>query len=212
MKQVIFFLMFIPCMATAQINKGNWLIGGVLSGYYEQSKIFFSSQIEESSTEDINLIGQVGFFPINKLAVGFNAQYGVNRQKGILIPLGLGPGWDNDFTLTNKLWMAGPFVRYYLLPASNKLNFYTQAAYQVGVSQEDFELSLVWGDGENGGFNDIRAFQASVAPVLMLNKNVSLELILAYSRIKQLNDFGNSDRFTGGVGLQIHLGKPKKDN
>jgi hypothetical protein len=210
MKQIIYFVFFFPVIAHAQINQGNWLAGGVISGFYQQSEIFYNQSREESTTTDINMIGQVAYFPLNKLAVGINAQHGVITEKVNLLSNGFG-GSDQSYTLTNKLWMAGPFVRYYCLPASNKFNFYVQGSYQFGVSDEDLNSLFIWTDGEGGGINDIRAFQASVAPVLMLNQHISLEFILAYARIKQLNDIGNTNKFSGGVGLQVHLGKPKKD-
>jgi hypothetical protein len=81
MKKLLFILFIIPFISQAQINKGNWLVGGILGGNYSESEDFRNASIEETTTKEINLIGQVGYFPIKKLAIGLKRTiYCINRK------------------------------------------------------------------------------------------------------------------------------------
>jgi hypothetical protein len=91
----------------AQIKKGNWMMGGSAS---------FSSSKSTQSGIDIpekirfSLSPNIGYFVIDKLAVGSSAQLGTET------------GTETGFGL-------GPFVRYYFLEKEKPINFFSEASY-----------------------------------------------------------------------------------
>jgi len=136
MKKLLFILFIIPFISQAQINKGNWLVGGILGGNYSESEDFRNASIEETTTKEINLIGQVGYFPIKKLAIGLNAQYTASTEK-LSITSFFPSSYSQSFETSDNIIAAGPFVRYYLLSPDKKFNFYFQANLQKGTVQRE---------------------------------------------------------------------------
>jgi hypothetical protein len=199
----VFILFIIPFISQAQINKGNWLVGGILGGNYSESEDFRNASIEETTTKEINLIGQVGYFPIKKLAIGLNAQYTASTEK-LSITSFFPSSFSQSFETSDNIIAAGPFVRYYLLSPDKKFNFYFQANLQKGTVQREALSYIDIGSPIEKEKTDLFAYHLSAAPVFMVNKRLALELVLNYSRIEH---FDVTNRFSAAIGFQVHLGK-----
>lgn len=203
MKKLLFILFIIPFISQAQINKGNWLVGGILGGNYSEGEDFRNARIEETTTKEVNLIGQVGYFPIKKLAIGLNAQYTASTEK-LSITSFFPSSFSQSFETSDNIIAAGPFVRYYLLSPDQKFNFYFQANLQKGTVQREALSYIDIGSPIEKEKTDLFAYHLSAAPVFMINKKVALELVLNYSRIEH---FDITNRFSAAIGFQVHLGK-----
>lgn len=203
MKKLLFILFIIPFVSQAQINKGNWLVGGVLGGNYSESEDFRNARIEETTIKAVNLIGQVGYFPIKKLAIGLNAQYTASTEK-LSITSFFPYLYTQSFETSDNIIAAGPFVRYYLLSPDKKFNFYFQANLQKGTVERAALSVFDIGSPIEREKIGLFAYHLSAAPVFMINKRLALELVVNYSRIEHF-DFTN--RFSAAIGFQVHLGK-----
>ncbi len=202
MKKLLLFLCLLPLISSAQINKGNWLVGGVLGGQFSKGEDFSNTFKEETTIRSINLIGQVAYFPVKKLAIGLNAQSTSTREQYRYTSTI--QSFDQTYETSDNIFAVGPFLRYYLLSPDNKFNFYFQGSFQRGtVKRETLSIVEIGSPIELEEAN-LTAYHLSAAPVYMINKKVALEFMLNYSRLKH---FGESNRFSAGIGLQVHLGK-----
>ena len=116
MKAVLCGLLFLLSTSLyAQVQKGNYLLGGNLS--------FQSTQYsaDESKTTKWNVNPNAGYFFIDKLVGGARVSFIQLEHEG------------DSFTDI----MAGPFVRYYFLPVDRKTNLFLDAAYLFGSEKYD---------------------------------------------------------------------------
>jgi hypothetical protein len=202
MKNLLFIVLLMPFISHAQINKGNWLVGGILGGNYSESENFRNARIEETTNKEINLIGQVGYFPIKKLAIGLNTQYTSSSEE--LSITSFFPTFNQTYETGENIIAVGPFVRYYLLSPDKKFNFYFQGSLQKGTVQREALSVFDIGSPVEKEKTDLFAYHLSAAPVYIINKKVSLELLLNYSKMEH---FDVTNRFSAAIGLQVHLGK-----
>jgi outer membrane protein W len=162
--------------ANCQITKGNWLIGG--SGQFQK-------QHEDLQGSDIrglaiSVAPDIGYFIFDKLGVGLNVTFSYNRIKV-----------KDNISKTNILGL-GPFVRYYFLPSDNRINIFSEAAY---------EYTTVF-DGHYQ--ND---FYFSAGPVIFFNSSVGLELAAKYSTSNSKISNATAKTVFLTIGFQIHLEK-----
>ena len=105
-KILVVATLFLAIISNAQISKGNWMMGGSGSlGNYNTK----SSGVEDKGTY-LNLYPNVGYFLIDKLVVGVNAQLNVQTK------------FDTGFGL-------GPYARYYLLEKEKTINVFSELSY-----------------------------------------------------------------------------------
>jgi len=203
MKKLLFILFIFPFISQAQIYKGNWLVGGLLGGNYSEGEDFRNARIENTTIKEVNLIGQVGYFPIKKLAIGLNAQYTASSEK-LSITSFFPSSFTQSFETSDNIIAAGPFIRYYLLSPDKKFNFYFQANLQKGTVERAALSVFDIGSPIEKEIMSLSAYHLSAAPVFIVNKRLALELVLNYSRIKHFNI---TNRFSAAIGFQVHLGK-----
>ena len=173
--------------SNAQITKGNWMMGGNLK--FSKSKSEFTSnnntQIQEGS--GLNLTSNIGYFPIDKFAVGLTPSFVFNNPEG-----------SNNNSIGYGI---GPFVRYYFLKVENRINLFSQVEYQYGNG---------YSNGKKTSNN--KNYNFRVGPSIFFNSSVALEFTLEYqlSDNNYLSGSGSQSKFTNfniGVGFQIHLEK-----
>jgi hypothetical protein len=189
-----------------QIEKKNWLVGGNARGSYQET----STSSLQINQRNLNGVLQVGFFPIKKLAFGVLGHYShlyTDRNAR-------GSWWDRSSassgTETQNTWSVGPFARYYFLPMQNRFNFYLQGSVERGEMIQGIPASQFF--NSRTILTNLRAGQVAIAPVYFINKKVSVEMIVAYTRLVSINNqYAETDNITMGVGLQVHLGKPKSE-
>lgn len=162
--------------ANCQITKGNWLVGG--SGQFQkQREDLQGSDIRGLS---ISVAPDIGYFIIDKLGAGVNVDFSYNRIKV-----------KDNISKTNILGV-GPFVRYYFLPGDNRINIFSQVAYEYTI---DFNSHYQ---------ND---FYFSAGPVIFFTSSVGLELAAKYSTSNSTMPIANAKTVFFTIGFQIHLEK-----
>jgi hypothetical protein len=184
---LVFLLLFLN--ASAQLDKGIWLVGGTgnfLSSKYENSSLINSYT---SNRLDIAVSSNVGYFVIDKLALGL--KMGFTKYKEQVVSTG------GLYSNVNR-FSFGPFVKYYFLEKDKQYNILTDLSYQYGL------YSFKPTKGNSNTFN------ASVGPVIYFNTSVGLEFLLGYystkETIKQNGDnITKQSGFQIGIGFQIHL-------
>lgn len=170
----------------------------------------------DNRTSSLQAMPGAGYFLITQLAVGLRI--------GIV---------DSDvkqetessnvfllyYLLKSKITASSisPFVRYYFLPSSRKLNVFADASYSYGNNKEK---STVYQESTPPGsipvvnlstnYNKYKSHSWSIAagPAFFMNPKVSVELTAGYSFTKydgNTNQKGNA--LLLGAGFQIHLGK-----
>ena len=173
---LFFFIAFIFCgHADSQITKGNWLVGGN-ANFSLQQEMLNQSNITGFS---INAAPDIGYFIIDKFAAGAKTKLSYRFIK-------LNGPVDKSTYLG-----FGPFLRYYFLSTSNRINIFAESAYQYSV---DFK-----GHSQND-------FNFSAGPVIYFNTSVGLEFAFTYDTFKGTIS-GPANTFSFGIGFQIHLEK-----
>ncbi len=161
----------------AQVNQGQWLVGGNAS--------FSSSKLGDFKTTTFEFAPNAGYFFINNFAGGLR----VNVQS---VKEELDGGQDGKSSST----MVAPFVRYYFLPAAQKVNVFADASYGFGSMKSDGSSS-----------RSISGFSVMAGPAIFLSPNTALEITLGYNSTKMENVDDRQNTLQFGAGFQIHLGK-----
>ncbi|WP_019039447.1 outer membrane beta-barrel protein [Psychroflexus tropicus] len=175
------FLLLIALVASlslnAQITKNNWLVGGSAAFSYTEN-----DNQSNSNNLRLSLSPNIGYFFLDKLALGPRPNYFLNRGNS-----------DSGTSKSERIILA-PFVRYYFLEAEKKINVFAEGAYNLDID--------VFGDGDNPEDFEIKAGLA-----IFLNSSVALETSLSYINSNSKNQFVGNHTFLLGFGLQIHLEK-----
>jgi hypothetical protein len=180
--------------ATAQITKGNWMVGGIAS--YASTK--YHGEISPGVTVNIFKVQpNIGYFIIDKLATGLKLGYSNVTNKVGEFPYGITKTVDYNF---------GPFIRYYFLSPDKPFNILIDGSYQYGIKR----------GGSTSGGGDIpwtqhnaNTFSVNAGPVLYFNTSVGLEFLVGYSTEKYVKDHGRNGTVQVGLGLQVHLERDK---
>lgn len=176
---VLTLLSFLP--STAQITKGNWMVGG--SGSF----INYESTYQDNNTEitqtgnGFNLSPNLGYFIIDNVALGAVVSFNFSNPSG-----------DNN---NSHGYGISPFVRYYFRKPDKMINPFLQTSYSFNE-----------GKSESGGSNKSTGYTIKGGSALFFNSSVALELSLNYDSQK-FNSNSKSNNFTIGIGFQIHLEK-----
>jgi hypothetical protein len=174
------FLLVASNSIFAQVNKGQWLVGGGIA--FESSKV---GDIDGSKVTTFAAAPNVGYFFVDKLAGGVRASIVSTKNEG-------------DEGATGQT-LVGPFLRYYILDAAQKVNIFADGMY--GFGSQKFE-------GESASINQ---FAITAGPAIFLTPNTALEIGLQYrSTGGEAFEFGDEKERQNGfgvtVGFQIHLG------
>ena len=167
--------------SNAQITKGNWMVGGSGSFYKTEA----GDQTSTTEGNGFNISGNIGYFPINKFAVGLTPSIGYSKTKGNSEP---GKGYG-----------IGLFTRYYFLNAEKRINLFSHLEYRYTAS---YSGSTNTGNGNN--------FIIKAGPVIYFNSSVGREITLNYEDSNIKSQYGSDSTFNNlniGVGFQIHLEK-----
>ncbi|MBO9563335.1 MAG: porin family protein [Niastella sp.] len=174
MKKVLFAaLMTIAVQGVfAQVNKGQWLVGGNVS--------FESTKQGDAKSTSFTFSPKGGYFFADKFAGGLRVDFESTKPKGADAATDL---------------LIAPFVRYYFLPAADKVNIFADGSYGFGSSKR------------LGNSESLNAFAFSAGPAIFLSPNTALEFALQYRSLG--GDAIGDDRannFGVNIGFQIHLG------
>ena len=200
MRHLLLFISFLSFtnMALCQLDKGTWLIGG--SGSFQSNKRDFivGQDIVLYKDIDVALSPSVGYFIIDKLAIGIKPSFSWSKSDYVRTISGNVSGGKG-----NNSWLyLGPFGRYYLLRKDNNYNILVDASYSYGI-QSNF--------GAKSGHSN--SFRFMTGPEFYFNSSVGIELLVGYSSRKDsFYDIGQSQYYRGfltTIGFQIHLERDK---
>ena len=123
-----------------------------------------------------SLSPNIGYFVVDNLAIGSKITFDItNSTTGVGI---------------------GPFARYYFLGSDKLLNVFVDARAGYGIAKHN--------DNTNKIYNSF-FYGFKTGPVIFLNENIALELVLDYSVGKNIQQKIKYDNFYATIGLQIHL-------
>ena len=176
MKKVLFALILLvgTSSAFAQINKGQWLVGGNAG--------FTSSKWGEEKNTSFEFSPDAGYFFAKQFAGGLRASITSSKDDG-----------DDD---AYSSLLVAPFLRYYFMPAAQKVSIFADASYGFGSQ----------GAGDK---TSVSGFKFMAGPAVFLSPNTALEFTLGYQSLKMEDVDDRANSFGVNVGFQIHLGKSK---
>jgi hypothetical protein len=183
MKKILLLLSFfaIASVLSAQVQQKNWLLGGSASFYHDK----YGNEKETGLT----VSPDVGYFFIDKLAGGLrvNLSTWTNKEEGY-----------NDYKGTD--FSIAPFVRYYFLPARQKINIFAEGSYQYGTHTYDY-------GGESGKQTEnVHTFAFQAGPAIFFTPHTALEITVGYNNEKWESDDDATHSIQMAVGFQIHFG------
>lgn len=183
MKKTIYFLLLTAFSSNAQITKNNWLVGGDASFTFSQTEVKkissgTNTNYDSKGTYSIRIDPNLGYFILNKFAVGCKVSYLNSFSEGSKLN-------SDDMNLS-----VGPYLKYYLLKDESIFNVFIETSFSKFLSKS---LGNAATYGLKSGF------------VIFLNSSVGLESVISYN--KTSTDKIINDNVFIGFGLQIHLEK-----
>lgn len=179
MKKIIIILLasiLLAKSAQGQLAKGTWMIGGnaALTTYNTRSPL--GTQNETT----ISIKPNIGYFVMEKFAVGINPGYGLQASK-----------FNDTPNTTRYSYALGPFIRYYLLPADHIVNLFAGGSYQYNIDEPG-----------NTIINNYSFFAGTTA---FFNSSAAIEITTGFSSSLAKKLTINS--FIINAGFQIYLKK-----
>jgi len=173
-----------------QVEKNTWLIGG---------DVVFSSTRQRSEASagltinSFKMVPAIGYFVIDQLAAGLKLGYSniLNRQSA-------------DHSNRNVIYSAGPFVRYYFLPASSPYNILINGECMYNLMR--FTGRYPYPDNAvSRSKAHSTAFAFDAGTVVFLNNVIGLELLMGYHREQHNQLYVGTLQAT--IGLQVYIGR-----
>lgn len=199
MKTIKLFIAVILLFASntyGQLDKKTWLVGGTGSfDSYKQNETFVftgtGENIEiERNIKEIEFTPKVGYFVIDKLALGVGISYISENSESKTITGNASGGSSKSHS-----FYVGPFARYYFLNKDKPFNILTEANYQFGnLSQTDSPDTK----------GKLSRFSFLVGPEIFFNSSVGMNLLVGYTNSKRNMD-NNSYVSNSTNGLQVAI-------
>lgn len=123
---LLLFICFIYTSSFAQIEKGNWLVGG--SGSFSSSK--FKDTTPEYKTTLLELAPDFGYFLFRKIAIGLSPHFNYSSNKFYNNP--------SYINTSSSYYSIGPFARYYLLSYERHVNVFSEINYQIFKNNHNY--------------------------------------------------------------------------
>lgn len=187
---VLAILVLLQFSSKAQISKGNFIVGG--NGSFSHNSNKFDGLLQSKDSR-ASLVPNLGFFLFNRFAAGVALQYDLYHQKYI------NNFGGNNSSQTSHYFGGGPFVRYYFLNSTAKVNILADARlawlynrYKSDVTDATTILNNY-------------AYDFSAGPAFFINKTVALELLAGYQNRKYANYNHRVSGIQGRLGFQLHL-------
>lgn len=178
MKKTI--LLLLTCLtfkcSFAQIEKRNWLVGG--SGSFASETYTYEEAYPKVTSTELILSPNVGFFIIDKLAIGTLSTLAFSN-----LHYYNDPSFKDQFS---RNYLFGIFAKYYYFKQSQSVNLFSELGYYIYNTNNSNNLWF------------------SAGPVVFLNPQTGLEFKVNYRMENMSND---NHILSVGLGLQIHLKK-----
>ncbi len=203
--------LFIAFSASGQTEKDNFLIGistnlGIVQSDGSAFSLSYLSTSLSTDNPDpnagdgnetvwrVNLAPKIGYFVVDNLAVGVDGKFGYNHIDDE----------DISFTIQQRVYAVGPFVRYYVPLDRNLLFFELYGSYGgINSTSTPRDASL----GEEQSFNnELLNFGASSGIAFPLSEKAFCDFALDFNRTRirlvENNDF-NTRTFVNALSLRI---------
>jgi hypothetical protein len=181
MRKLIFATLFVGSVSAAfsqgNIKKSDWMLGGDAG--------FTSQKQGDYKTTSFNLSPDAGYFFIDNFAGGLRASVSSSKET-----------YNSNETKSSSYELA-PFVRYYFLPASQKVNLFADASF--GFGQNKYTSG---GIDNKVNFTDLGI---KAGPAIFLTPATALEIALGYNSTKVKDVDDRTNNFGVSVGFQIHI-------
>jgi hypothetical protein len=193
MKKLLIFAAVIAIstasFAQGNINRGDWMLGGDVG--YESRSADYGASSSTGKEIRFNLSPNIGYFFIDNLAGGIRLNRESINYKS--------QNSSNKFIYT----FVGPFLRYYFLPSSQKLNIFLDGAYTLGG------IKFIPSSGGTQKFK-LKAYNFNAGAAYFINPAFAVELSLGYISRKDtdadINVYSDTqENLFFSVGFQIHL-------
>jgi len=186
-------------VSSAQTEKGSFLLGGTAgaSSLHTDSP---SSYLGQYKATTVYLSPNIGYFVIDKLALGLSASISAGKTS-----------YENiDAYSRNTTFGAGPFVRYYF--PMDRWAIFPYVSYSLSTTNTK---------GRSFGYDPIlttnyhynttqKTFSAGVGATYFITRNIGLEGIVSYQAYNSTNrDLPDTEQsgLNFKVGFQIYLTK-----
>jgi hypothetical protein len=215
MKQIYLLLavVFFCSSAHAQLNKGQWIVGG--NAAFSYLKDFGDNNLGSSTTKTttVHATAGAGYFIIDKLCAGIRPVVAatvttLHSYSHVVTSV------SNEKS-TSTAFGISPFIRYYFLPKTQKVNLLADVSYTYSSLKTQTNTSGTTVDPNSGlpqyysgvlyGKSTFQALTFAGGVALFLNPKVSVELLTGYSSTKYINSTKNL--LSVIAGFQIHLVK-----
>jgi len=215
---VLFIPLFVFSLVLhAQLKKGQWMIGGTADFSHSHT---FSSRLlgadYDSKSTAYRLAPGIGYFFMDRLCGGLRINIGNIKSTEDQDGTGSNPFGSKSHTETKvSAWGISPFLRYYFLPISRKVNIFADAAYSRNDEKTKTRLQY-WQNNPPSGppsasesFSTIdytsNSFSIAAGPVIFINSKVSFELSLGYTHRTAKKQDLSSNGILFGTGFQVYL-------
>jgi hypothetical protein len=200
------FFALICSYASAQPDKGRFMVLGDISGSYQSSDERLWSLVDHAHAKSFSINPEVGYFLAKNFAIGASLPVALtwttylNRYTG-----------NKDQKTSSRSWSAGPFARYYL-PIDGKLFAFAEAGYTWGSVYQKTQ-DLISGGFLSTATTSSHQFRSGAGVAYFLNRSAGLELMISY---RQNYMKGEADAYTDTekdkyvqveIGFQFYLGK-----
>jgi hypothetical protein len=178
----------------AQINRGNFMLGGNISASHSETTI--TSSPSKTKVNSVSNSAIIAFFPINNFCIGLATPYDVQNTKY--------SGSSYPYTTTTTTYGIKPFLRYYI-PLSSSLFVLTEG---MGILthnryKQQFELNGFTGESKGTGGNF--GFGLGTGIAFRLNSHALLELEGNYHYIKSNNKTDNATNHIKSTNNKLFL-------
>jgi hypothetical protein len=174
---IIFASLIFNKNSFAQIDKGDWLVGGNLN--FTHANTTYQNGAK-TSFKNLDLSANAGCFVLDRLALGIKTKYFFYKD-------------DNTIVRNINYLDLGVFSRYYFIKTNPYYNIILQPEY-----------SRSFGKGGGGTTN---TYSILAGPVIYFNKYIALEFNIGYSIEAFKYNPAKFYTLQSGIGLQIHLTK-----
>jgi hypothetical protein len=166
------YLSAICCVSFGQIYKGQWLTGANVS------LTTFNSYLYPHNTPSATIVPDIGYFFEDKLAGGL--RFDVNWSS---------PNGSSSFAT----YGFSPFLRYYLLPAENRSNFFAATSFGWQIASP------------GGGFWQ---WTLSAGPSIFISPSLYAEFALQYANYSSdlYTDY-HPRSFAVNLGFHFYFGR-----
>jgi len=203
--------------ANSQINKGQWMIGGELDFSSTRNEGTMNTAHQDFKSTSLEIAPGVGYFFANNFAGGIRFIVGSSKTKQEITATDLMGNnlIDRAEAKSNPVGIS-PFVRYYFLPATKKINVFADLSYAYTKDKQKTETYSYYGPPPTGGAstssftNEVKGHSVSIAagPSIFLGPKFSVEFAVGYTYGKlksSMFDNLKASQVFFGTGFNVHF-------